>query len=325
LDKTLSLLNWKKTIASYLSFTRKDRIGVLLLITVLALLLFSPKFIPFDQSPRTLFQDSTWIAALRQLEVKEKSESKRFADRDDNEPRASSYTFDRPADNYSRTARRQLFEFDPNSISAADWKRLGLKDRTIQTITNYISKGGRFRKPEDLKRVYGLKTEDFEALEPYITIAPTKTERGNAVQTIFVKKPNNSHAQVKINSADTTAFIALPGIGSKLATRIINFRDKLGGFFSIDQVSETFGLADSTFRKIRQYLELDDQSLKKININTASADELRVHPYIRHNLAKPIVAYRAEHGPFKTLDDLKKIAAITPEILARITPYLTLE
>ena len=120
----------------------------------------------------------------------------------------------------------------------------------------------------------------------------------------YVRKENDyqniclSCYVIDINTADTSAFISLPGIGSKLAARIVNFRDKLGGFYSIDQVGETFGLPDSTFQKIKQYLKLENTSIKKININTATVDELKAHPYIKYSVANPIIAYRNEHGPF---------------------------
>jgi len=124
--------------------------------------------------------------------------------------------------------------------------------------------------------------------------------------------------------ADTTAFISLPGIGSKLAARIINFRDKLGGFYSVEQVKETFGLPDSTYQKIKQYLNLENPSVKKININTATVDELKAHPYIKYILANPIVAYRNEHGLFSKIEDVKKVMVVTEEVYSRIAPYLSL-
>jgi competence ComEA-like helix-hairpin-helix protein len=98
----------------------------------------------------------------------------------------------------------------------------------------------------------------------------------------------------------------------------------LGGFYSIDQVGETFGLPDSTFQKIKQYLTIQNQTIKKININSANVEELKTHPYIRYNLANPIVAYRSAHGSFSSIEDLKKIMIITEEVYQRISPYLTL-
>jgi competence ComEA-like helix-hairpin-helix protein len=127
-----------------------------------------------------------------------------------------------------------------------------------------------------------------------------------------------------VNTADTTTLISLPGIGSKLATRIITFREKLGGFYSVEQIGETYGLPDSTFQKIKQYLKLDNVSVKKININTATVDEMKAHPYIKYSLANPIVAYRNEHGMFSTIEDIKKVMAVTDEVYKKIAPYLSL-
>ncbi len=199
-----------------------------------------------------------------------------------------------------------MFYFDPNTLSKEGWEKLGLREKTIQTIQNYIGKGGHFKKPEDLQRVYGLHKDEYERLAPYIKIEPGSSENEKPFLT---ENKNASEAKpdftktsrfsiIDINKADTSAFISLPGIGSKLAARIVNFRDKLGGFYTVEQVRETFGLPDSTFQKIRQYLVLENNSVKKININTATIDELKAHPYIKYNIANPIIAYRNQHGPF---------------------------
>jgi len=127
---------------------------------------------------------------------------------------------------------------------------------------------------------------------------------------------------IDVNDADTSIFMALRGIGSKLANRIISFREKLGGFYSIDQISEIYNLPDSTFQKIKPFLRTGTQPVKKININSADAATLRTHPYIRWNLANAIVQYRSQHGEYKSLDELKQIAIITPEIFFRISNYL---
>jgi competence protein ComEA len=126
-----------------------------------------------------------------------------------------------------------------------------------------------------------------------------------------------------VNEADSTAFSTVPGIGSRLANRIIGFREKLGGFYSADQIGETYNLPDSTFQKIKPFLKTGDKTVKKININTADASTLKTHPYIRWNLANAIVQYRTQHGNYKSVDDLKQIAIITPEIFQKISPYLS--
>lgn len=320
-------MNWNEFAKDYLAFTRKERIGVLAIIVFVLLVAFVPKMIPFPQQSSS--SDTTWISTLKQLEKKDTEMIKSGADEDNY---SASYTYQyEPSETDNTNKSTQLFYFDPNTISFNGWKKLGLKERIAKTILNYRAKGGYFRKPEDLKKIYGLQESEFERLSPYVKI---KSQNSTAKETSFdLAKPQNGDAEKKnytysvplvdINTADTLMFIALPGIGSKLASRIINFRDKLGGFYSIDQVGETYALPDSTFRKIKQYLELKTLSLRKININTASIDVLKAHPYIKWSVANPIVAYRNEHGAFSSIEDIKKIATVSDELFDKIAPYLT--
>ena len=90
-------------------------------------------------------------------------------------------------------------------------------------------------------------------------------------------------------------------------------------------MAETFGLPDSTFQKIKGYLKISGGNTRKININTASLDELKEHPYIRYQLANAIVQFRLQHGNFSSVDDIKKIMLITEEVFNKIFPYLTIQ
>jgi competence ComEA-like helix-hairpin-helix protein len=217
----------------------------------------------------------------------------------------------------------ELFRFDPNTLSVGGWQRLGLSERTSRTIENYRSKGGKFYKPEDIQKIWGLPSGFYERVKDYIAIAAKESSYPTNQYKPYARTEKKVLA-VDINQADTSAFIALPGIGSKLAARIVNFRDKLGGFYSIDQVGETYGLPDSTFQAIKTSLHLSG-SVKTLNVNTATKDELKAHPYIRWNLANAIVEYRNQHGAFKTLDDLKNIAVIDEATFERIVHYLSLQ
>lgn len=127
----------------------------------------------------------------------------------------------------------------------------------------------------------------------------------------------------EVNTADTAQFIALPGIGSKLASRIVTFREKLGGFYDVTQVSEVYGLQDSVFRKILPLLRCDAGKIRRININAAGKDELKSHPYIRWNIAEAVLAYREQHGNFSSADDLAKLETIEPGALKRMIPYIS--
>jgi competence ComEA-like helix-hairpin-helix protein len=200
---------------------------------------------------------------------------------------------------------------------------LGLTEKTGKTIINYVSKGGKFRNPDDLARIYGLRKEVFEKLRPHVRIVDTDPPNRVYTQKQALPAPGKERTSyVDINRADSSDWIALPGIGSKLSARIILFREKLGGFHSVSQVGETFGLPDSVFQKILPYLRQGEMVVKKLNINTATLEELSAHPYIRKFTANAIIAYRNEHGPFKQPDELKKIMLIKEEDYRKMYPYL---
>lgn len=292
--------------------------------------IFSPRFLSKRSSPSDLNTDTTWIAALKKREIRNNDASASIYSRSETEEMAP-LQFDKTQTDAitNSPTKAELFYFDPNTISESEWQKLGIRINTIKTIRNYLTKGGHFKNADELQKIYGLTKNDFERLRPYVrittpvSIGDKYAAQQNSVKTDY-KIYTSRYQQVDINTADTTSFISLPGIGSKLAARIMNFREKLGGFYSIDQIGETYGLPDSTFQKIRQYLKIENSSVKKININSATVDELKSHPYIKYNLANPIIAYRNEHGAFSNIDDLKKIIVITDEVYKRISPYLTL-
>ena len=320
-------MKWKEIVVDYLSFTRRDRIGIIAIIAILLIVFFSPKFISGGRTNPEL-KDTAWMVNLKKLEQKESQNIQQFSQNADGN--INNYQYDRSSNHYNDVPKGELFYFDPNTLSTDGWKKLGLREKTINTIQNYLSKGGRFKKPEDLQRIYGLFPNEFERIAPFIKIEQdfeTNNRREFSDKTPTEIHPAKSftsrYSVIDINLADTSAYISLPGIGSKLAARIVNFRDKLGGFYSIDQVGETFGLPDSTFQKIKQYLKLENTTIRKININTATVDELKVHPYIRWSLANPIVAYRNEHGFYIKIEDIKRVMAVTEEIYNKISPYLT--
>ncbi|MBL7748401.1 MAG: helix-hairpin-helix domain-containing protein [Chitinophagaceae bacterium] len=315
-------------LTDYLTFTKKDRIGIIVLLLIITGVFFLPKIISNSSGNTSSAPvDTTWIMAMKRLEQKVPGITEsHYADNN-----SVNYQFDRQV-SYPGKPNGELFYFDPNTLSADGWQKLGLREKTIRTIQNYLSKGGQFRKPEDLQRVYGLFPDEFERLFPYIRIEVPQRENANAgfpdnrpPGEMVTKNYAPRYSIVNLNTADTSALIALPGIGSKLALRIINFRDKLGGFYTVNQVSETFGLPDSTFQKIKQYLVAESNAVRKININTATVDELKAHPYIKWAIANPIIAYRKEHGPFVKVEDIKKVMAVTEDIYQKTAPYLSVE
>lgn len=312
-------MSWREILRDYFSFSKKDRLALIFLAGMVICLALAPRFFPKPGSVDLASVDTSWLMALKQLELKEKWESGEYSESGPINPEED-YLFERQKKFPGKT---KPFVFDPNTLDEKGWKKLGLRDKTITTIQTYLAKGGRFQKPADLAKIYGLFPDEYERLEPYIRIEKKTDDKHQVKQNPSFVRRSTRIAELDINEADTTAFINLPGIGSKLANRIINFREKLGGFYAVEQIGETFALPDSTFRKIKPLLKLGSRDPKKININTATIDELKTHPYIRFNLARVLVAYRDQHGLFEKPEDIKKIMAINEEDCKKLLPYLT--
>ena len=307
----------KDFVKDYLRFTKKDRIGILCLLVLVGIVFLFPRLFAKQAKEFALVEDSVLKNAVDTLQSKSKYAEPYPADN-------TAYQYE--ASRGNNFTKGELFEFDPNALPAEGWKSLGLNDRTIKTIINYRTKGGKFYKPEDLKKIWGMPEAFYDRVENYIRIASFEKRndfRPDYLKPVYEKKERNISV-VNVNADDTTAFIALPGIGSKLAYRITNFRDKLGGFYSVEQIRETYGLADSTFQKIKPYLNVNAEAVKKINVNAATKEELKTHPYIKWNLANAIVEYRTQHGTYKNLQELKNIVLIDEATFNKIAPYLAL-
>ncbi|MBP6022828.1 ComEA family DNA-binding protein [Ferruginibacter sp.] len=313
----------KKIFADYFTFTKKERRGTIVLLLLILFFVSLPFLYPLFIKSRPA-DAAAFKKEIATLKIKQQDTVKQFAQRNFDEDNYQNY-YQPSEKNYAKNFKGELFYFDPNTATAADWQRLGLRDKTIATIQNYLSKGGRFYKPEDIGKIWGLHADEVQRLIPYVQIAAKENNYPpKNYDTKTYEKPERSYAVIDVNTADTSALIALPGIGSKLAQRIINFRDKLGGFYKAEQVAETFGLPDSTFTKIKSRLVLNNTAVKQFNINTATVDEMKTHPYIRYNIANAIVQYRSQHGNFLSLADIKKIMMITDEVYNKVSPYLSL-
>lgn len=310
---------WQHFFKDYFHFTKKERSGILILLAVVIVLILLPLVYPYFLKTET-YDHREFEQEIARLKIDSSSKSN-FKNYD------SDYYNDYSLPDKKYVAKAEVFLFDPNTASESDWIRLGVKEKTAKTILKYISKGGKFYQPEDIEKIWGLRPSDVERLLPYVRIKSERKEylkyeeKDHSKNTFFEKTIH----EVDINLADTSAFIALPGIGSKLSQRIIAFREKLGGFYSIEQVGETYFLPDSTFQKIKPYLVFNNNGLKRININNASVDEMKSHPYIKYNLANAIFQYRNQHGNFSSVESLKKIMIVTEEVFTKVAPYLTVE
>lgn len=230
------------------------------------------------------------------------------------------------------------FNFDPNTTSVSQFEELGLPKFIAERIEKYRSKGGKFRKKEDFAKIYGILPETYERLEPFINLPSAENESIHTPQAEIVGRildspkeekliadvmPKSAHKQPEkfdLNTGDTTDLMKIRGIGSGYAKRIIKFRDMLGGFANVEQVKETYGLPPETADELLKFAFLKT-NVKKLKINTLSVTDFR-HPYLKYFQAKAIIAYREQHGTFKSAEDLKAIKVLDEATIQKIEPYL---
>ncbi|MBI1344027.1 MAG: hypothetical protein GC171_13930 [Terrimonas sp.] len=321
-------MNWHEITKDYLRFSKKERVGIISILSLTFLIWFSPSLFGVRQAGNPITEaDTAWFSAIDKQVLPLREPGVDFTSEEEpGQPGGlvSTEKSDRPSNT-------ELFYFDPNSLSATEWERLGLRKNTINTIRHYLAKGGHFYQPEDLKRIYGLRENEYDRLRPYIRITATEKQKWPGSEkdenrAIPIERPEKIPLdRMDINTADSLTLETLPGIGPILAARIIRFREKLGGFNAIEQVGETYGLADTVFQKIRPFLSISQPYLQKININTVDVEHLQAHPYISRNLAKAIIAYRNQHQDFQTLEELKKIEIIDEMLFNKLMPYLVVK
>lgn len=319
-------------IKDYFTFTKKERRAVILLALFALFFSLLPALFPFLVKHETDIiideEKEQLLASMRTGEKKPLTSNEEAGTTDWYEPKRSTMPQAK-----SLESKGELFYFNPNTATAEELSRLGIREKTVQTILKYRSKGGKFKKPEDISRIYGLSAKEVERLMPYVkieTTSPVATASSNtASASTQPQSTGNSFFSEKkstpidINKADTSEWKSLKGIGSYYARKIVGFREKLGGFYKVEQVAETYGLPDSTFQSIRSFLLISTDRIKQINLNTATVEELKAHPYIKANIATAIVNYRANHGAFKSIDQLLNIGAVDDELYRKIAPYLS--
>lgn len=223
-----------------------------------------------------------------------------------------------------KTTAAHLFPFNPNTADSVTFTALGFSPRTARSILKYRLKGGRFRKAEDLYRIYNADSNFISRVIPYARIEAEKKTDREQYKTQYPVSERKSFTPVEINTADSASLVKLYGIGPKMASKIIDHRTRSGGFFTVEQLTEIYGLDEGLLEELKGKIYADASMVRYININTISFEELKQHPYLRYKTANAIINYRKQHGAFKAVEDLKKIVILPDSTYQKLLPYIRL-
>ncbi|QCR24735.1 helix-hairpin-helix domain-containing protein [Pontibacter sp. SGAir0037] len=307
-------------IRRYFGFSQREVNGFLGLIIIMVLLMAAPFLFKAFQQPDSFQQNEAdrqlLDSLVAQLEAKQPATGQR------------QYVLQ----------KRELRPFNPNELTVEQWQELGLPKYMAQRIINYRNKVSDFTYKAELGKIYGLPDSVFQQLYPFITLPETRPGRSEPRQSLAAATPSPDRpesryakrekfvlAPFNINTADTTQLKQIRGIGSKLSARIVKYRDGLGGFHTLAQLQEVYGLQPEVVDSLQKYTFVPDvYAPKQFSVNSATADELKAHPYITSNVARAIVAYREQHGAYKKVEDVRQVKLVTAEVFEKLKPYLAL-
>ena len=296
-----------------LSFGKGERIAVFTILTLILVILVLCLVRPFRPTPNELVLhniDSLLMlreAALKELQAKENEE-------------------------LAQINELHPFPFNPNTMTEEDGLKMGLTDRQVRNIINYRESGGHFYSKKDLGRLYTISEADFEQLEPFIVLpdmsrsARTNREMNKSKEIIndaeTLKPIKKEIPIVDINTIDSTTLVELPQIGSYTASRIIAYREKLGGFIDLEQLREVKGVDSARYESVLPYLRLENVEIHKLDVNRADFKTLVNHPYLSYDLVKAIFKQRDSKGMIKNWSQLQMVTKNVGELNPMLENYI---
>ena len=281
--------------------SKRSKRGLLVLILASLGLIFFPRVYMFFQKEEALVINSEQITEFERTH-------KKFEKRN-----YSNY--------YSKKKKYKApdSKFNPNTYTLTDWTNLGLSEKQSVVILKFTSRG--IYNEEDLKRIFVIPEVLFELIRDSV-VYPERIQ--NTPNQESFKKQAKQINLINLNTADTTEFMKIYGIGAFYAKQIIRYREKLGGYLTKEQLFEVWKMTPEAYEKIKDHVFISEKDVKRININSVTIEELKVHPYLKWNQANSIVKMRIQRHGFKNIEEIKESVLIDSETYEKLFPYLSL-
>jgi competence protein ComEA len=239
---------------------------------------------------------------------------------------------------YSRAVSPALPHLDINVATAEELALLpGLGKVLSNRIVKFREALGGFDSLAQLNKVYNLPPETLADLQPYLYLTPETKPRPQPAPAPLLADTQGPAAgrqyrseaditRIDLNQADEAALVALPGIGPKLAPRIVRYREILGFYREVSQLRQVYGLSEENFQRMAPYLLIDDlPEVPRKDLNMASARQLAYYPAISKELAAALVANRRKVGRFDTWAEVAKTPGLPTEAVVELQTYFTLD
>lgn len=307
----------KKYRQIYLFLTLEQWLGLaLLVILVMGTLLAVSHFQPEQEEPTAWANDSTktlFTAHQTQQDSLRKAQWKKTYPRD--------------------TIEIRMQAFDPNTADSSTLVHLGLKSWQAKNMLKYRAKGGKYRKAEDLKKLYGMTDSMYQALTPYIYISRDEVDSlakdSFMVDSVRVdsrlKWPEKKDTVLNLRTADTTELKMIRGIGSYRARQIVRYREQLGGFTHVEQILEAKGMEEGDGDSLLAYFFIDSVKVEQMNVNVVGVKRLSRHPYLRFEQAQAIYELKRKKIRLDSIQQLQRIEGLDRETLEKVAPYLNFD
>lgn len=206
--------------------------------------------------------------------------------------------------------------FDPNKASKDELLNAGFNQFQASNLVKYRESGGIFFQPEDLLKIYGIDSMFYNSIKSFIELAKIPDE-------VQANKTKTKSILIELNSADSLDLLQLKGIGPVFASRILKYRNLLGGFYGKHQLLEVYGFPEETYHSISENITTDSLQVKKLRINFTGYAELIRHPYFEKRNVEAILNFRQNNGPFSSREQLLTEGLIDTTTFALIRPYIT--
>lgn len=194
-----------------------------------------------------------------------------------------------------------------NSPQFVELQEIGFNRYQASNIIAFIKKGGHFYDVDEVKKIYGMDSLAFLKVRDHIFVDKTTSLKKSITNSFAKPKASNSVFKLELNRSDTALLSLLPGIGASYANRIVKYRDKIGGFYSVNQLLEVYGFDQTLFERIAPHLEVDADFIVPLNLNDLTIPRMKNHPYLDFYKAKDIYEYRKANGKFTSMSQLFKL------------------